>query len=356
MPDIDRDQERTEQASPRRREEARKKGQVARSQEVVSVAILLACATLLYFSSTWMLDRMMDLMRWAFRESGSTVIHINTVQSIAVIWLYKLFIVLTPLFLTIVAAGLLANYLQFGFLFSTEAVQFDLSKLDPIRGFQRLLSLKSLVELIKSLIKFTVVSCVVYFTMKNEIEGLIPLMDESVWGILVYIGRIMFRIVITTSWVLIVLAILDYLYQRWEFEKGLKMSKQEVKDEFKQTEGDPLVKARIKRIQREQARKRMMAKVPKADVVITNPVHLAVALEYDGGRMIAPRVVAKGAGVIAENIKEIALEHGVPVVENKPVAQLLYKIVNIDEFIPEYLYRAVAEILAYVYSLKEKKV
>ncbi len=356
MPDIDRDQERTEQASPRRREEARKKGQVARSQEVVSVAILLACATLLYFSSTWMLDRMMDLMRWAFRESGSTVIHINTVQSIAVIWLYKLFIVLTPLFLTIVAAGLLANYLQFGFLFSTEAVQFDISKLDPIRGFQRLFSLKSFVELIKSLIKFTVVSCVVYFTMRNEIEGLIPLMDESVWGILIYIGRIMFRIVITTSWVLIVLAILDYLYQRWEFEKGLKMSKQEVKDEFKQTEGDPLVKARIKRIQREQARKRMMAKVPKADVVITNPVHLAVALEYDGGRMIAPRVVAKGAGVIAENIKEIALEHGVPVVENKPVAQLLYKMVNIDEFIPENLYRAVAEILAYVYSLKEKKV
>jgi len=356
MPDTNRDQERTEQASPRRREEARKKGQVARSQEVVSVAILLGCAILLYFTSTWMLDRMMDLMRWAFKESGSTAIHINTVQSLAGIWLYKLFIVLTPLFLTIVAAGLLANYLQFGFLFSTEAVQFDLSKLDPIRGFQRLFSLKSFVELIKSLIKFTVVTCVVYFTMKNEIEGLIPLMDESVWGILIYIGKIMFRIVITTSWVLIVLAILDYLYQRWEFEKGLKMSKQEVKDEFKQTEGDPLVKARIKRIQREQARRRMMAKVPKADVVITNPVHLAVALEYDGGHMIAPRVVAKGAGVIAENIKEIAREHGVPVVENKPVAQLLYKMVNIDEFIPENLYRAVAEILAYVYNLKEKKV
>jgi flagellar biosynthetic protein FlhB len=356
MPDIDRDQERTEQASPRRREEARKKGQVARSQEVVSVAILLACAILLYFSSTWMLDRMMDLMRWAFKESGSTAIHINTVQSLSSIWLYKLFIVLTPLFLTIVAAGLLANYLQFGFLFSTEAIQFDLSKLDPVRGFQRLFSLKSFVEFIKSLIKLTVVSCVVYFTMKNELEGLIPLMDESVWGILIYIGKIMFRIVITTSWVLIVLAIFDYLYQRWEFEKGLKMSKQEVKDEFKQTEGDPLVKARIKRIQREQARRRMMANVPKADVVITNPVHLAVALEYDGGRMIAPRVVAKGAGVIAENIKEIAREHGVPVVENKPVAQLLYKMVNIDEFIPENLYRAVAEILAYVYNLKEKKV
>jgi flagellar biosynthetic protein FlhB len=355
MPDIDRDQERTEQASPRRREEARKKGQVARSQEVVSVAILLSCTILLYFSSTWMLDRMMDLMRWAFKESGSTAVHVNTVQSLANIWLYKLFIVVTPLFLTIVAAGLLANYLQFGFIFSTEALQPDIAKLDPIRGFQRLFSLKSFVELIKSLIKLTVVGCVVYFTMKNELEGLIPLMDESVWGILAYIGKVMFRIVITTAWVLIVLAILDYLYQRWEFEKGLKMSKQEVKDEFKQTEGDPLVKARIKRIQREQARRRMMANVPKADVVITNPIHLAIALEYDGKRMIAPKVVAKGAGVIAENIKDIAREHGVPVVENKPVAQLLYKMVNIDEFIPENLYRAVAEILAYVYSLKDKK-
>lgn len=354
MPDIDRDQERTEQASPRRREEARKKGQVARSQEVVSVAILLSCTILLYFSSTWMLDRTMDLMRWAFREAGSTAVHVNTVQSLAGIWLYKLLIVVAPLFLTIVAAGLLANYLQFGFIFSTEAVQPDIAKLDPIRGLQRLFSLKSFVELVKSLIKFAVVGGVVYFTMKNELEGLIPLMDESVWGILVYIGKVMFRIVITTAWVLIVLAVLDYLYQRWEFEKGLKMSKQEVKDEFKQTEGDPLVKARIKRIQREQARRRMMANVPKADVVITNPVHLAVALEYDGARMIAPRVVAKGAGVIAENIKEIARKHGVPVVENKPVAQLLYKMVNIDELIPEKLYRAVAEILAYVYSLKEK--
>jgi flagellar biosynthetic protein FlhB len=181
-------------------------------------------------------------------------------------------------------------------------------------------------------------------------------MDESAWGVLAYIGKVMFRIVVTTAWVLIVLAILDYLYQRWEFEKGLKMTKQEVKDEFKQTEGDPRVKSRIKRAQREQARRRMMANVPKADVVITNPVHLAVALEYDGTRMIAPRVVAKGAGVIAENIKEIARKHGVPVVENKPVAQLLYKMVDIDGLIPEKLYRAVAEILAYVYSLKEKKV
>ncbi|MDI9554941.1 MAG: EscU/YscU/HrcU family type III secretion system export apparatus switch protein, partial [Pseudomonadota bacterium] len=176
------------------------------------------------------------------------------------------------------------------------------------------------------------------------------------WGILLYTGRVTFKILITTCWILIVLAILDYMYQRWEYEKGLRMSKQEVKDEYKQTEGNPAVKGRIRRIQREAARRRMMAAVPKADVVITNPTHLAVAVRYDPEKMYAPTVVAKGAGFVAEKIREIAGAHGVPVVENKPVAQLLYKTVDVDRAIPEDLYRAVAEILAYVYGLKEKAV
>jgi flagellar biosynthetic protein FlhB len=185
---------------------------------------------------------------------------------------------------------------------------------------------------------------------------MIPLMDESLGGILLYTGRISFKILITTCWILIVLAILDYLYQRWEFEKGLRMSHQEVKDEYKQTEGNPVIKSRIRRIQREAARKRMMANVPKADVVITNPTHLAVAIRYDPEKMYAPTVVAKGAGFVAESIREIAAAHGVPVIENKPVAQLLYKTIDVDQAIPEDLYRAVAEILAYVYGLKERAV
>ena len=354
MADFDKDQERTEQASPRRREEARKKGQVARSPEVASAAILLASTLLFYFCSGGMVERLMDLTRWTLRECGTTAVNLNNIHNLLWAWSWKLFLVMAPLLLTVVVAGFLANYLQIGFIFSSATLAPKFDKIDPIKGFQRLFSVRSLVELVKSLLKMVIVGAIVWFTLKDETQNLIPLMEESLWGILVYTGKVSFKILITTCWVLIVLAILDYAYQRWEFEKGIRMSKQEVKDEFRQTEGDPLVKSRIRRIQREVARKRMMANVPKADVVITNPTHLAVAIHYDPDRMFAPTVVAKGAGFVAERIREIARAHKVPVVENKPVAQLLYKTVDVDRAIPEDLYRAVAEILAYVYGLKEK--
>jgi flagellar biosynthetic protein FlhB len=204
--------------------------------------------------------------------------------------------------------------------------------------------------------KLSIVSYVAYVTVKGEIDGLPSLMDRSIGDITAYMGEISFKIILRTSWVLVVLAILDYVYQRWEFEKGLKMSRQEIKDEFRQTEGDPLIKARIKRIQREMARKRMMAKVPKADVVITNPDHIAIAIEYDQSKMFAPIVVAKGAGFLAERIRELARQNNVPVIENKPLAQVLYKMVKVEEVIPENLYKAVAEVLAYVYGLKDKRI
>ncbi len=354
MADFDKDQERTEQASPRRREEARQKGQVARSPEVASAAILLASTLLFYFCSGGMVERLMDLTRWTLRECGQTAVNLDNIHHLLWSWSWKLFLVMAPLLLTVVVAGFLANYLQIGFVFSSETLAPKFDKIDPIKGFQRLFSMRSLVELVKSLLKMAIVGTIVWYTLKDETQNLIPLMEESLWGILVYTGKVSFKILITTCWVLIVLAILDYLYQRWEFEKGIRMSKQEVKDEFRQTEGDPLVKSRIRRIQREVARKRMMANVPKADVVITNPTHLAVAIHYDPDKMYAPTVVAKGAGFVAERIREIARAHNVPVIENKPVAQLLYKTVDVDRAIPEDLYRAVAEILAYVYGLKEK--
>ena len=356
MADIDKDQERTEQASPRRRDEARNKGQVAKSPEVASAAILLACTIFFYFGSGGMIERLMDLTRWTLRESGTTSVSLTNINALMWGWAWKLFLVMAPLLLTVVIAGLLANYLQIGFIFSTETLTPKFEKIDPIKGFLRLASLRSLVELIKSLLKMAIISVVVWFTLKDELQNMIPLMEDSLWGILLYTGRISFKILITTCWILIVLAILDYLYQRWEFEKGIRMSRQELKDEYKQTEGDPHVKSRIRRIQREAARKRMMANVPKADVVITNPTHLAVAIRYDPEKMYAPTVVAKGAGFVAERIREIAAAHRVPVIENKPVAQLLYKTVDVDQAIPEDLYRAVAEILAYVYGLKERAV
>jgi flagellar biosynthesis protein FlhB len=354
MAEQDKDQERTEQASPKRREEAKKRGQVAKSQEVASVTILLSCSILFYFTSRGMAEKLMSLMRTGFHDAATTEITGETLQMLLWGWAYKIFMLIFPVLLTVFIAGLLANYLQVGFIFSAESLEPKLDKIDPLRGFQKIFSLRSAIELLKNLIKLSIIGLVVFLTLEKEMDDLIPLMDQDAWGMMIYMAGVTFKILMNTCWVLIVLAVLDYIYQKWEFEKGLRMSKQEVKEEFKHTEGDPVVKARIRRLQREQARKRMMAKVPKADVVITNPTHLAVAIEYDGKSMQAPTIVAKGAGFIAEKIKEIAKANGVPVVENKPVAQLLYKIVDIGQSIPENLYKAVAEILAYVYNLKDK--
>lgn len=350
MAEENKDQEKTERATPKKREKARKKGQVAKSREVASVAVLLACLACFWFGSYAIVERMMALTRWSLTQSGQFNVDYNNIQSLSSGIVYKIFAMLLPLFLSAFFMALLANYVQIGFVLSSESVQPKFSKIDPIKGFQKLFSIRGLVELAKNIFKISLIGFVVYITIKGEIENFIPLMDQSVWGILICIGGVAFKIILRVCLALIILAVFDYIYQKWEFEKNLKMSKQEVKDESKQTEGDPLVKARIKRLQRDMARKRMMASVPEADVVITNPTHLAVALRYDQTSTSAPKVVAKGAGFIAENIKDIARKNDVPIVNNKPLARVLYKNVDVDEMIPENLYRAVAEVLAFVYS------
>ena len=349
------DQERNEEATPRRREEARKKGQVAKSQEVVSVSVLLACVLFFHFGTSDMVQKLSVIMSKSLRDAGTTVISPSTIQGLITGFIYDAFMVVFPFLLLAFIAALVANYLQVGFLFSSEALAPKFSKISPLKGFQKLASVRSLAELFKSVCKLLIVGSVAYWTVAGEIDNLVPLMDQSLYGIMAYVGRISFTIIIRTCWVLIVLAVLDYVYQRWEYEKGLRMSKQEIKDEFKQSEGDPLLKSRIKRLQREMARKRMMAKVPQADVIITNPEHLAVAMKYDQKKMAAPMVVAKGADLVAQRIKEIARKNGVPIIENKPLARLLFKVVDVGGFIPENLYKAVAEVLAYVYSLKKQR-
>jgi len=355
MADHDQDQEKTEQATPRRKDEAREKGQVARSQEIVSVAVLGACLIYFYFASAGAVKKMMSLMIKIFREAAHPNLEISALVPLFIDLGGDVAIIVLPFLLVVAVAGAAANLMQVGFLFSSEAMAPKWDKIDPLRGFQRLFSMKAFVELVKNTLKIVIVGIVAYLAVRDEVHDLPGLMDRDAWQILVYIGGISFRIMFTTCWVLIILAILDYGYQRWEYEKGLRMSRQDIKEEYKHTEGDPIVKARIKRMQREAARKRMMAAVPKAAVVITNPTHLAVALAYDQERMIAPTVVAKGAGYVAAKIKEVALAHGVPIVENKPVAQLLYKMVDIDACVPENLYRAVAEILAFVYRLRQDR-
>lgn len=355
MAENDKDQERTEQATPKRREESREKGQVAKSREVSSAAILAACLIYFHFNASGMMNQIQEVIRWIFMESAQQDFNVQAMHRLMTGLAFKTMILMIPLFLTVLAIGVLSNVIQVGILFSAEPILPKLSKIDPIQGFQRLFSLKSLVELFKNILKMSIVGIVAYQTVKKEIIVLPTLMDQSVSGILIYIGRISYRIMGLACIVLIVLAILDYAYQRWEHEKSLRMSKKDIRDEYKHTEGDPVIKGRIKRQQREMARKRMMANVPRADVVITNPTHLAVALRYDSKKMIAPAVVAKGAGFIAEKIKEISKVHSIPVIENKPLAQVLYKIVDVDQMVPENLYKAVAEILAYVYGLKPEK-
>ena len=355
MAEQDKDQEKTEQATPKRKEEAREKGQVARSKEVVSVVVLATCLIYFYFASSGAVRQMMAMMTKVFREAAHPTIETGALAVLFAEMAVDSAFVVLPFLLIVAVAGAAANLIQIGFLFSSEAVTPKWDKVDPIRGFQRLFSMKSLVELLKNLMKVAIVGFVAYLTIQGQVHDLPVLMDKDAWQILCYMGEVSFRIMFTTCWVLVVLAVLDYAYQRWEYEKGLKMSRQDIKEEYKHTEGDPVVKARIRRLQREAARKRMMAAVPKAAVVITNPTHLAVALAYEQERMIAPTVVAKGAGYVAEKIREVAAAHGVPVVENKPVAQLLYKMVDIDALVPEQLYRAVAEILAFVYRLRQER-
>jgi len=348
----DQDLERNEEATPKRKEEARKKGQIAKSQEVVSVSVLLACVLFFNFGTGSMVKKLTAIMSKCLVNSGTTAIEQSTVQGLMLGYIYDAFLAVFPFLLVVFIAALASNYLQVGFLFSSEALQPKFSKISPLKGFKKLTSLKSVAELFKNICKLSIIGGVAYWTIASEIDNLLPLMDQSLWGIFIYIGNISLRIIIRTCWVLVVLAVLDYVYQRWEYERGLKMSKQEIKDEYKQMEGDPLLKSRVKRMQREMARKRMMAKVPQADVVITNPDHIAVAMKYDQKKMAAPVVLAKGADLVAEKIKEIARKSHVPIVENKPLARTLFKLVGVGGVIPENLYRAVAEVLAHVYKLK----
>jgi flagellar biosynthetic protein FlhB len=248
--------------------------------------------------------------------------------------------------------GLLSSYIQVGFLFTTKSISFKLDRLNPINGFKKIFSKKSLVEFIKSLAKILVVGYVTFSYVLSQSKNVANILDMEISSIIGFLGKATINVALRAAIVLIILAVLDYFYQKWEFENELKMSKQEIKEEYKQTEGDPQIKSKIKEKQRQMAMRRMMQDVPKADVIITNPTHFAVAVRYDQEQDNAPIVLAKGQDLIALNIRELAGKHEVPIIENKPLARALYNTVEIGEYIPPDLYQAVAEVLAYVYKLK----
>jgi flagellar biosynthetic protein FlhB len=348
------DQDKTERPTGKRKRETREKGRVAKSREVSTYFVLMAGLLTLSFAGSHMANEMAVLMKTTIAQVATVRIEPVDVPPLFLKSIITMAKVLAPLLVACVVAAMAGNLIQVGLLFSLEPLRPTFEKLDPVKGLKRLVSLRSMTELIKFLAKLLLVGAVVYTAVRKEIPWILPLGDQSVLGIGSYICKTIFRIMLKTSWVLLALAILDYAYQRWEHEKGLKMTKQEVKEEHKQAEGDPIVKSRIRRVQREWARRRMMEAVPQADVVITNPVELAIAIAYRNETMDAPEVLAKGAALVAERIRQIARSHGIPIVENKPLARALFRQVEIGQQIPGVLYKAVAEVLAYVYRLKNR--
>ena len=347
-------QEKTEPASDRKREEARGKGKVVRSVELNSAFVLLFGLLVLYFGSTALVSGLASIARSAFTRSGSLTLTAENVHHLVSNGMLHVGVLIAPIVAGFLVIGLAAGYLQVGFMFSPKAMAPSFEKINPLNGMKKLLlSRRSLVELAKSIIKIVVVGMVAWWALQEVLAETPVLVDSDPAVLLGFIGRAGFGIGLRTGLAFLVLAAVDYFYQRFEFEKEMRMSKEEVKEETKSTEGDPQVKSRVRGIQRRIAYRRMMQDVPTADVVVTNPTHLAVALRYDVEEMHAPTVVAKGADLVALKIKEIALAHRVPVVEDRPLAQALYRSVEIGGTIPEKLFQAVAQLLAYIYRLRQ---
>jgi flagellar biosynthetic protein FlhB len=345
-------EEKTEQPTPRKRQELKEKGEVAKSKELPSVAVLLAALISLSLFGSYMYNHIQIIMKGAFSLPSIHNFNIPEFLKFAQNIIGRLIILLSPLFAAIFITAILSNIMQVGFILSGESIIPKLSKIDPIKGFGRLFSKQAFMEFIKSLLKLSIVGGIAFLTVKGEMNNFVLLGDMELNSIFVYILKIFFKIFIRCSLAMIILVVIDYAFQRWEFEKRIKMTKQEVKDDFKKSEGDPLIKSRIKSIQMEMARKRMMQAVPEADVVITNPTHLAVALKYDSSTMNAPKLIAKGSRKIAEKIKDVASKHRIPILENKELARNLYSLVEVGQEIPPELYQTVAELLAYIYRLK----
>jgi len=348
-------QERTEQATERRREETRKRGQVARSIEINSAFILLVGFFVLLVFRKHIVSELSSIMRGFFTLSSGYTLHPANAQNLMIDMMGRYFTIMLPMFVILAAAGILINVIQVGFLFTGYPLVPRLDKIDPLQGIRRMFSRRSFETLIRNILKIVVVGWIAYTAVKGMIGTIMGVAGSSAPQVIAFTGKSVFSI---TMKILIgygILAVIDYAFQRWDYEKSMMMTRQEIREELKHLEGDPLLRARIRSVQREMARRRMMEEVPKAEVVITNPTEIAVAIRYDPGIM-APIVIAKGRKLIAERIRIIAAEAGVPIVENVTLAQALYRAVDIGHFIPGDLFTAVAEVLAYVYQLKGKKV
>ncbi len=349
----DSDLERTEPASARKLEQARERGNVPRSRELATLAVLLASTAIMALLGVYMfqgLDRVMqNALSFDLADMASPEMMGRNLMEAGLdgILLYL------PLAIAVVVAAVGANLMLSGWVFSSQALEFNFSKLNPVSGIARMFSLNALAELVKALLKGGLIAGVAGWMIWHQHDGILALANEPLEAAVAHFGQIALFTFLASVAAFVFIVALDVPFQLWDYHHGLRMTKEELRQEGKEIEGDPQIKARIRSLQREVARRRMMQAIPQADVVVTNPMHFAVALKYEEKGMAAPVVLAKGAQLVAERIKELAREHRVPIVEAPPLARALHRHVEVGEVIPGALFTAVAQVLAYVYQLNQ---
>ncbi|GJQ63636.1 MAG: hypothetical protein SCALA702_26890 [Melioribacteraceae bacterium] len=353
---ADSGQDKTEQPTQKRLSDARDKGQVAKSMELNSFAIFTSGLLLIFTFRDTLSNQLGQVAKYVFGSLETFNITTTIVEELAVRGGLLYFVILSPLYIGLVIIALVAGFSQAGLKVSLKAIKPDGKKLDPIKGLKnKIFSTRSLFELLKSLTKLSIIAWVIYMVLSNVILDSTSLVTFSVIEIMSFLiessEEFLWKIALTFA----LIAVADFIYQKYKFKKDMMMTKQEIKDENKDSEGSPEVKGKIRGQMMMAARKRMMQELPTADVVVTNPTHFAVALRYKMGQDEAPLVVAKGADALAKKIKEVAKEHNIPIVENPPLARAIFKMCEVNDFIPEKLFKAVAQILAHIYRLKNEK-
>jgi flagellar biosynthesis protein FlhB len=348
--------EKTEEPTPHRLREAREKGQISKSKEITTALLLVSSYMIFRYTGAFVWQQLVTMANGIFvLIPASFDFSLDFVVTLMVIAARGFFFAVLPLFAMGFMVAIIAEALQTGFVSSMDPLTPKVERINPLEGFKRMFSMTGMVELLKSIIKIAIVFWITFRALMEELPKVLTLTDLQPWDAIVIGGDICYKIAMRVGAFYVFIAVLDYFYRRWEYMKNLKMSHQEVKEEYKRLEGDPLVKQRIRDMQRAVAQQRMMGAVPSADVVVTNPTHLAVALQYDAAHMKAPTLLAKGENLVAEKIKQIADDNRVPIIENETLARSIYKSTNIGQEVPFEFYQAVAEVLAFVYKTKQKR-
>ncbi len=348
-------QEKTEQPTQKKLDDSRQKGMVAKSTEVNSLLVVFAGIVTIFLFQTSIAKQFSSFSINIFGALDVFPERMGMIQNFFMDWYWFFIAVISPFLIAVFIISLASNISQVGLKITPQALEPKFSKLNPLNGIKRILSTRSLVELLKTILKFFLISLFTYFVLKDFISSATILENSDISDIMTFMIESAFSLIWKFGILYILIAAADFAYQRYKFKKDMMMTKEEVKEEMKQTEGDPLIKSRIKRMQIQAAKNRMMKELPTADVVITNPTHYAVALRYDMFKNNAPEVIAKGVDELALRIKKVAAEHNIPIHEDRELARALYKMCDIGDTIPQQLFKAVAQVLAYIYNLKKNK-